>query len=194
MQNATVCLNQYYEFPFSKAENRATGEFNAQINVFVHMEPNGGPRTREAAEVLSLLLPDCLPLLWAIWFMHRTDRLTDWRTDSRRWWWWHPQKLASTCATMRTQQFVVSNVNSSEINCAHAKYVQIAWKKNVGESGVSNQRIPAGDVAVRIIHPSIEFRVLGISHFASIEFNNNWNLSISLIGIWSSLVSLPHIQ
>jgi len=129
MQNATVCLNQYYEFPLSKAENRATGEFNAQINVFVHMEPNGGPRTREAAEVLSLLLPDCLPLLWAIWFMHRTDRLTDWRTDSRRWWWWHPQKLASTCATMRTQQFVVSNVNSSEINCAHSKYVQIAWKK-----------------------------------------------------------------
>lgn len=45
-------------------------------------------------------------------------------------------------------------------------------KKNVGESGVSNQRMPAGDVAVRIIHPSIEFRVLGISHFASIEFNN----------------------
>lgn len=104
MQNATVCLNQYYEFPFSKAENRATGEFNAQINVFVHMEPNGGPRTREAAEVLSLLLPDCL-LPFMSNLIYASNRQTNWLTDG--------QSAVVVVASTKVGKYMCNNENAT---------------------------------------------------------------------------------
>jgi len=91
------------------------------------MEPNGAPGTRELAGWSVVIVVARLSALFMSNLIYASSRRADRRTDRQM------GVVASTkvgkCATMKTQQFVVGNVNSREINCAHTKYAQIAGVK-----------------------------------------------------------------